>query len=167
MDRPAAAVEILKNEWRTTTVVDGKETVVGVLGHTGDLEVVKSDVLSFLFNTSPPNSSVDSFDMMFMGLTLAENHVARPAVWEHMQNNWETTVAKLGNPTLIERFVGIALKKFSDVSVIEQINTFFQDKDIKAFDRTLETAKDHIIGRAAYKARDAAALKQWLTSNGY
>ncbi|KAF3358459.1 hypothetical protein VdG1_00019 [Verticillium dahliae VDG1] len=48
-----------------------------------------------------------------------------------------------------------------------EIDAFFAGKDTAGFNRTLETAKDKIRGRAAYRQRDAAALKAWLAANGY
>lgn len=84
-----------------------------------------------------------------------------------MKNNWDLAVAKLGNPIVVDRYVGISLNTFTDVAILDEIEQFFKDKDTSSFDRTLETAKDRIRGRAAYKKRDSDALKQWLSSNGY
>jgi hypothetical protein len=63
--------------------------------------------------------------------------------------------------------VRVSLGSFTDDSVVDEIDQFFKDKDTKSFDRTLETVKDKIRGRAAYKKRDAASLKEWLGANKY
>lgn len=105
--------------------------------------------------------------MHVLGGNLANHAVGRALQWEFMKSNWDAAVAKLGNPIVVDRFVGLSLKTFTDVAVLDEIEAFFKDKDTHSFDRTLETAKDRIRGRAAYKTRDAAALKQWLSTNGY
>lgn len=84
-----------------------------------------------------------------------------------MKKNWDACVAKLGNPVVVDRYINVSLSRFTDEAVIKDIEDFMKDKDTKSFDRTLETVKDKISGRAAYRLRDAAVLKQWLGANGY
>lgn len=84
-----------------------------------------------------------------------------------MKANWDAVIAKLGNPVVVDRYMNLSLSRFTDEAVVQDIEEFMKDKDTKSFDRTLGTVKDKIRGRAAYKARDAAALKEWLGVNGY
>ena len=75
--------------------------------------------------------------------------------------------AKLGNPIVVDRFVQVSLPGFNNTEAVGEIEAFFEGKDTKSFDRTLETVKDKIRGRAAYRERDIEGLREWLTSNGY
>ncbi|KAM0255025.1 hypothetical protein ACHAQJ_006173 [Trichoderma viride] len=166
-DNAARNVEVLKKEWFSTKAIDGKLIALGALATVDDADLVKNNLIPFNFNTSPPQNAVPAADMHVLGGNLATHPVGRALQWEFMKNNWDLAVAKLGNPIVVDRFVGLSLKTFTDVAILGEIEEFFKDKDTHSFDRTLETAKDRIRGRAAYKNRDSAALKQWLSSNGY
>lgn len=164
---PARAVEVLKKEWFTTKSIDGKLICLGVLSAVKDAELIKSSILPFNFNTSPPSDSVPSADMHVLAGGLSSNRIARPIQWEYVKNNYDAVIAKLGNPIVVDRFINLSLSRFTDEAVIAEIDEFFKDKDTKSFDRTLGTVKDKIRGRAAYKKRDTEILKEWLGANGY
>ncbi|KEZ46188.1 putative Aminopeptidase [Scedosporium apiospermum] len=169
-NNPAKAVEVLKNEWFNTKSIDGKTICLSALGAVKDESIIRDNLLPFLFNASPPapvENSVPSADMHVLGIGLAGNHIARGIQWKYLQDNWAACVAKLGNPIVLDRFVQVSLPGFTNAGVIEEIDAFFADKDTKAFDRTLQTVKDKIRGRAAYRERDIEALREWLTTNGY
>ena len=164
---PARAVDLLKKEWFNTKSVDGKLVCLSVLGLCKDADLVKNNLLPFNFNTTPASNSVPSADMHALGNSLAVNRVARPIQWQFIKDNYDAAISKLGNPIVVDRFINLSLSKFTTLDAVKDIEEFFKDKDTKSFDRTLETAKDKIRGRAAYKERDAAALKEWLVANGY
>ncbi|KAK1727724.1 peptidase family M1 [Colletotrichum acutatum] len=166
----ARAVEALKKEWFTTPAIDGKEICLSNLGFVRDEDIIKNNLLPFLFNKSPPapaSDSVPSADMHSLGSALAGNSVARQIQWDYVKNNWEACLAKLGNPIVVDRFIQVSLGKFTDFESVKDIEAFFADKDTSAFARTLETVKDKVRGRAAYRERDAAKLKEWLVANKY
>ena len=163
----ARAVEILKKEWFTTKSIDGKLICLGALSSVEDEQIVKEHIVPFNFNVKPTNNAVNSADMHVLGTGLAGNPVGRQVQWAFMKNNWDACVAKLGNPIVVDRFVRVSLGSFTDVGALDDIEQFFKDKDTKSFDRTLETVKDKVRGRAAYKKRDSAALKEWLGANNY
>jgi aminopeptidase N len=164
---PARAVELLKKEWYTTKSVDGKVFCLRALAAVKDEELIKSAIIPLNFNTEPPSNAVPSVDMHVLGVGMAANTTARQLQWEFMQKNWDAIVAKLGNPIVVDRFINVSLRSFTDESAIDEIDAFFKDRDTKSFDRTLGTVKDRIRGRAAYKSRDTASLKEWLNANGY
>lgn len=168
---PAGTTEFLKKEWFTTSAVDGKEVCLTVLGNCSDETVIKSTLLPFLFNISPPAPASDSIpggDMHILASPLASNRTARPLLWQFIKENWDQIQQKIGgNPILVDRFINVSLSKFTTYKDVEDIDEFFKDKDTTAFDRTLGTAKDKVRGRAAYRERDAAVLKEWLVTNGY
>ncbi|KAM4060688.1 peptidase family M1 domain-containing protein [Hirsutella rhossiliensis] len=163
----ARAVDIVKKEWFNTKSIDGKLLCLQALSATEDKEILGKSIIPFNFNTSPPSDSVPAADMHVLGIGLANNPAGRTLLWEYMKKNWETCRAKLGNPIVMDQFVRVMLGGFTDAGAIEDIDQFFQDKDTSSFNRTLGTVKDKIRGRAAYKKRDSAALKEWLKANGY
>ncbi|KAL2891232.1 Aminopeptidase 2, mitochondrial [Ceratocystis lukuohia] len=169
-DDPARAVEIIKNEWFNTKSIDGKIISLSSLGSARNVDVIEKTLLPFLFDQSPPaaaKDSVPSADMHALGSSLARNPEGRLSQWKYVQENWDKCLAKLGNPIVVDRFIGVTLSGFSDDKFIDEITAFFADKDTSSFNRTLETAKDGIRARSNYKTRDSAALKEWLIQNGF
>lgn len=168
---PVGTTTFLKEQWYTTDAVDGKEVCLTVLGNCTDESVITSTLIPFVFNLSPPapaSDSVPAGDAHYLSSTLAANRVARPLLWQFVKENWAQVEKKLGgNPIILDRFVNVTLSKFTTFKDVEDIDAFFKDKDRTAFDRTLETAKDKVRGRAAYRERDAGVLKEWLSANGY
>lgn len=162
----ARAVDILKKEWFSTKSIDGKLICLSALAVPEDEKTIQ-ELIAFNFNTAPPSNAVNAADMHVLGGGLAGNVVGRHVQWAYMKSNWDACVAKLGNPIVVDRFVRLSLEKFTDFAAVDDIESFFRDKDTKSFDRTLETVKDKIRGRAAYKKRDAEALKEWLGVHGY
>jgi aminopeptidase N len=168
--KPAEAVKALKKEWYTGSSIDGKEVCLSSLGQTRDPELIKKELLPFLFDISPPapaSESVPSGDMHSLGSSLAANSAARDLQWDYMRENWGKVTTKMANPVVLDRFVKISLNKFTDDKYVAEINKFFEGKDTSSFDRTLEQVKDAVRGRAAYYQRDAGVLKEFLKANGY
>ncbi|KAG5979182.1 hypothetical protein E4U55_005468 [Claviceps digitariae] len=160
------AVDILKKEWFTTKSIDGKLLCLSALSAAEDEQILQ-DLVAFNFNTAPPHNANNAADMHVLGMGLSGNPLGRKVQWAFMKNNWDACVAKLGNPIVLDRFVRVSLGGFTDTASVDDIEQFFRDKDTKSFDRTLETVKDKIRGRAAYKARDSASLREWLGANNY
>ncbi|KAH8677603.1 peptidase family M1 [Xylariales sp. PMI_506] len=162
---PAEAFDVLKKESALTKSVDGREMCITAVGYIRDADLINNKVIPFLFGTE--SDSVPPADIHALGSVLSTNLVARPLLWRYIQDNWNSVQAKAPNPTVLERFLRMTLNKFTDVKYVDEIDAFFKDKDTAGYDRTLEQAKDAIRGRAAYRQRDAAALKEWLTTHGY
>ncbi|OAA37654.1 Peptidase M1, alanine aminopeptidase/leukotriene A4 hydrolase [Metarhizium rileyi] len=163
----ARAVEIIKSEWFNTKSIDGKLICLSALSAPDEEQILKEHIVPFNFNASPPSNAVNAADMHVLGMGLAGNPVGRQVQWTFMKANWDACVAKLGNPIVVDRFMRVSLGGFTDASAVDDIEQFFKEKDTKSFDRTLETVKDKIRGRAAYKQRDSAALKEWLGAHNY
>ncbi|KAI2631762.1 peptidase family M1 [Xylaria nigripes] len=168
--KPAEAVKALKREWYSGSSIDGKEVCLACLGHLRDPELIKKEILPFLFEISPPapaSESVPSGDMHSLGSSLAANSVARSIQWDYMRENWDQLTTKMANPVVLDRFVKISLNKFVDNKYVTEIEQFFEGKDTSSFGRTLEQVKDTVRGRAAYYSRGATDLGEWLQANGY
>ncbi len=168
--KPAEAVKVLKKEWYSGSSIDGKEVCLSSLGQARDPEIIKKELLPFLFDLSPPapaSESVPSGDMHSLCGSLAANSSARNIQWDYIRENWSKLTTKMANPVVLDRFVKVSLSRFVDDKYITEIDQFFEDKDTSSFDRTLEQVKDAVRGRAAYYLRDADVLKEWFKVNGY
>lgn len=168
---PVGTTSFLKNEWYEAPAVDSKVVCLGVLGTCSDESVIKSTLLPFLFNISPPapaSESVPAADMHILAGALAANRTARPLLWTFIKENWAQIHDKIGgNPIVVDRFVNKSLSQFTSYKDVDDIEAFFKDKDTSAYNRTLESVKDKVRGRAAYRERDAVMLKEWLVANKY
>lgn len=168
---PSGTTTFLKNEWYEAPAVDSTSLCLSVLGSCSDETVIKNTLLPFLVNISPPapaSESVPPADMHMLAGALSANRVARPLLWTFVKENWAQIQEKIGgNPIVVDRFVNVSLSKFTSYKCVEEIEAFFKDKDTSAYNRTLESAKDKVRGRAAYRERDVAVLKEWLVANKY
>lgn len=153
--------EALKNEWSTTSTIDGKETALASLGSIQDPALLP-DLLSFIF------SSVAVQDMHTPASAIAANSKTRAGLWNFIKENWEMVREKLGgNMVVLDRFLKLSLQKFTDLDSERDIAKFFEGKDNRGYDRTLGVVSDTIKGRAGYRARDKDVLLEWLKARGY
>jgi hypothetical protein len=167
---PARAIPILKKEWFTTRSVDGKNIILSALGATRDPELIKSSLLPFLFQSSPPapaSDSVPSADMSTLAASFAANRHARPLQWEYLKEHFDDATKKLGHGIVVDRFIERSLGDFSAEEDAKDIERFFEGRDTRAFERTLKNVLDMTGARVAYKERDGERLKEWLVERGY
>jgi aminopeptidase N len=151
----------LKKEWQTTTSVDGKEIILRALGRVQSSELL-TDYLSLLF------TEVSTQDMHTGAMALAANPKTRLGLWTYIKNNFESIQDRLGkNMVVLDRFLRLSLEKFADRETEKDIAKFFEGKETRGYDRTLNIVSDTILGRATYKERDAAIISEWLKTNDY
>jgi aminopeptidase N len=154
--------ERVKEEFLKTDSVDGKVICLSSLGRTRNPELVQ-EYLDLVFSDAVPVQDVHT-----PAASLAANSKSRHLLWQYMKSNWGPVSARLGsNNVVFERFVRLGLAKFSDVSVAEDIKSFFQDKDTGAYDRALVIVADSIRTNARYKDREEQLLLEWLQAHGY
>jgi hypothetical protein len=153
--------DALVKEWHTTPSPDIKETILRALGRIQDISLLPS-YLSLVFEKVPTQ------DMHTGASALAVNPRTRPELWKYIQENFTDIREKLGkNMVVLDRFLRLSLTKFNDVGTEKEISAFFEGKDNRGYDRTLGIVSDTIIGRAAYKERDAKVILEWLKAHGY
>lgn len=153
--------EALKTEWQTTPSVDGKEIALRALGRVQNTDLLP-DFLKFLF------TDVATQDLHTGGMALAANPKTRALFWSYIQENFESIHSRLGkNMVVLDRFLKLSLQKFNDKETEKEITKFFEGKDNRGYDRTLKIVSDTILGRAAYKKRDASVTLEWLKTHGY
>lgn len=113
-------------------------------------------------------SEVATQDMHTGALGLAANDKARGALWSYIKSNFDSIRKMLsGNMVVLDRFLRVSLKKFTDLETERDIEKFFEGKDNHGYDRSLGIISDSIKSRASYRKRDAAVILEWLSVNGY
>lgn len=156
-----AEYSALKKEWQTTTSIDGKEICLNALARLQTPELL-SDFLSLLFR------DVSTQDMHTGAIGLAANAKTRHGLWLYIQENFDDIRSRLGqNMVVMELFIRHSLKSFTDRKTEKEIADFFEGKDNSGYDRALAVVKDTVLGRAAYRERDGAAILGWLKANGH
>jgi len=151
----------VKNEWQTTKSPNNKEVALRALGRFKDPALL-DDYLKLLIEEVPNQ------DVHVAALALARNQYQKHGFWRYFQANFDTFKAKLSKSMIVfDRFMNWGLTKFNDVETEKEIANFFADKDNRGYDRTLAIISDGILGRAAYKERDAKKTLEWLKANGY
>jgi aminopeptidase N len=157
-----AEFERVKNEYFTTTSIDGKEICLGTLTKTKDPQLM-SEYLDFLFS-----DKVATQDIHTGGAGVGANPSLRHLLWAYIRDNWQKVVTHLsGNNVVLDRFVRTSLPKFVNESIEQDMLSFFKDKDLSAFDRGLAIALDSIHTNVQYKKRDERLLLEWLEVHGY
>jgi hypothetical protein len=107
-------------------------------------------------------------DLHIGAIGLAGNPKTRHGLWLYIQQNFDNIRARLGeNMVVMTLLIRHSLKSFTDRKSEKEISEFFEGRDNSGYDRALKIVKDTILGRAAYKERDASALLKWLKENGY
>jgi len=161
--RGEAAFESIKEEYLTTTSIDGREICLASFGRAQTPELAQK-VMAFVFS-----DKVAMQDKHSATIALANNSKVRPEVWHYIRDNWDATVHPTlsGNLVVLERFLRFGLNKFADDKIADEIAAFFKNKDTRGYDKGLEVIDDTIRSYAKYGKRDAEVVRDWLKANGY
>jgi aminopeptidase N len=155
--------EAVKNEFQSTSSIDGKEIALQSLGRVQSPDLAK-DFLQFMFSPAVAVQDVHSG-----ASALAANGKTRNEVWQFIKTHWDDKVYPRlsGNMVVLERFLRMSLNKFASAEVKADIEKFFEGKDNKGYDRALGVISDTLAGNSKYKERDASLIREWLGAHGY
>ena len=154
--------EAIKEEFRQTTSIDGKEVCLRSLGTAPSTELA-NDFLHFVFS-----DEVAVQDLHFGAVSLAANPVGRKALWDFIVKEWDTLWAKMSSrPIVMTRFVKNTLSEFASHEKEREISDFFKDKDQAGWDRAVTQVVDTVKTKAQYRERDELLLLEWLKAHGY
>jgi len=159
----AEEYEAVKNYFRTTTSTDGREIALQSMGRVQTAQLAR-DFLDFMFSPAVAVQDIHS-----AGTSLAQNSKTRGLLWEYIKEHWDSKVYPTlsGNMVVLERFLKCCLNKFASFEVERDIQKFFEGKDKRGYDRGLGVIVDTITAAAKYKERDAALVREWLSTHGY
>ena len=152
----------IRDEYMSTTSIDGKETCLIALGKVQSTSLV-NDFLDFQFS-----DKVAIQDLHTGSVSLAANSKVRNDLWKYVKENWSAVYKKLSaNSVVTDRYLKTTLSKFASHEVEQDIAAFFKDKDTKGYDRGLVQVSDTVIANAKYKQRDEQQVQEWLKAHGY
>jgi aminopeptidase 2 len=88
--------------------------------------------------------------------------------WEWMCDNWDVLVEKLPpSMSMLSSVVSICAASFTSDAQLAKVEKFFENKDKKGFDRSLQQSLDAIRAKANWLKRDEQDVQGWLESHGY
>ena len=152
----------IRDEYMSTTSIDGKETCLIALGKVQSTSLV-NDFLDFQFS-----DKVAIQDLHTGSVSLAANSKVRNDLWKYIKENWSAVHKKLStNSVVTDRYLKTTLSKFASHEVEQNIAAFFKDKDTKGYDRGLVQVSDTVSANANYKQRDEQQVQEWLKAHGY
>ncbi|KAJ4502159.1 hypothetical protein HRR81_004501 [Exophiala dermatitidis] len=154
--------DAIKAEFRKTSSVDGREICIQALGCSKNPEHAW-DLLQFVTSEEVPVQDAHG------GVAaVSNNNETRRVAWEFTKKEWKRIEERLkGTNIVLDRWIKMALPKFSDIAIRDDIAEFFKDKNTAAFSRSLVITHDSITSNANYKQRDEAQLLEWLKTHGY
>lgn len=162
MEGSNAEYEAVKQEFLTTTSIDGKELALVSMGRVQSPELAE-EFINFLYSDHVAIQDVHSG-----GASLAANPKTRLAHWEYIKTNWTTLREKLGgNMVVVDRLLRVSLNKFASREIGQDIAKFFEGKDNRGYDRGLGIVADTVSGNASYKERDEVSILEWLGKRDY
>jgi aminopeptidase N len=154
--------DVVKKEYLKSTSASDKEACLQALGRTRDVELAR-DSLEFVTSEDVPIQ-----DSHYGPNTVSANNITREEVWRFTKEQWKRLNDRLAvNNVCMDRWMKMGLGSYSDHGIEKEISVFFQDKDTRAYDRSLIVISDTIKGNASYKERDEQLVEEWLASHGY
>jgi len=155
--------EAIKDEYRITTSVDGKEICLVAMGRAKDPALAR-DLLDVVLSEEVAVQDCHSGPM-----AIASNYETRAEIWKFLKDEWDGKMKKVRESATVvmDRWIKSGLNQYSDRAIDKDIQEFFKDKDTAGFDRSLAQASDYINANASYKERDEKVLLEWLKTNEY
>lgn len=158
-----ADFEAILSEVTHPTSLDSREIVLGALGH------IQEPVLAArLVNYLTDESVVPVMDAHFLGVSLSKNVAVRDHFWQFFKANYARLHQLMStNMVVLDRFIKVTLKNFQSEEMKQEVEAHFAGKDTHGFERALSQVLDQIEINGAWYTRDHAAVKQWMSENGF
>lgn len=154
--------DLVKKRYLKALSANDKEACLQALGRTKK-SALAQDLLQLATSSDVPIQ-----DSHQASSALAANNFTRDEVWKFTRDQWARLHERLGkNNVCMDRWMKMGLSSYTDSEIAKDIAQFFQDKDTRAFDRTLVVIRDTIRGNAKYKERDEGLVLEWLQAHGY
>lgn len=163
---PAGTFSVLQAEFAKSTSTDVKSSILAALATTDDEEIIRQ-LVAFNFAASSSAESVSPSDMSVVLAGLADHPVGRHIQWQYLKDHWDAFTSKVSNKDMLYWYIQTIVSRFGTKEALEDIDSFFENKDIESFAQSLEQSKEGIRNRISYRERDSELLKQWLIDNGY
>ncbi|KAG2222206.1 hypothetical protein INT45_014103 [Circinella minor] len=128
---------------------------------------VKSQELIMRYlKMSLDDKQVRGQDSIYVFRSLGINSDARDLFWKYFSENYDTLHAKFSKSlSLFGSAVRSVVSGFTSFEKIEEIETFFADKDTKEYARPLQQALEAAKVNAKWIERDNAVVADWAKKN--
>ncbi|KAF4251569.1 hypothetical protein KXW98_001875 [Aspergillus fumigatus] len=153
---------VVLDRFRNAPTSDEKTTALRCLGSAEDPALIQR-TLGLASSDEVKNQDI------YMPLGgLRGSPAAIEARWDWMKTNWDALYKRLP-PALgmLGTVVQLCTASFCTEEQLKDVQTFFENKDTKGYDRAISQSLDAIRAKVQWLKRDRADVESWLKSNGY
>ncbi|KAI9796039.1 MAG: Aminopeptidase 2 mitochondrial [Piccolia ochrophora] len=158
----AEEYDTILNEYRTAKNSDERNTALRTLGRAKSQDLI-SRTLALTLSEEVKEQDIY---LPLGGLRTHEDGIK--ALWQWLQDNWSTLVAKLPpGLSMLGSVVQICTASLTTQEHIEDIKRFYKDKSTKGFDQGLAQSLDAIRAKKLWLERDRGDVEGWLGDHGF
>ena len=164
--------------YREATLHEEKDRVASALGTVKNEDILKdvyihhhhvfnnySIVLSFTkVLTFAMSSEVRSQDTVFVISSVSSSKAGRDLAWNYFRDNWDVFSERFKGAFLLVRLVKTLTENFASEQKALEIDQFFKDHHCAGTERTVQQSVESVRLNAAWLARDASDVGQYLGS---
>jgi len=144
--------------YREATLHEEKDRVASALGTVKNEDILK-DVLTFAMS-----SEVRSQDTVFVISSVSSSKAGRDLAWNYFRDNWDVFSERFKGAFLLVRLVKTLTENFASEQKALEIDQFFKDHHCAGTERTVQQSVESVRLNAAWLARDASDVGQYLGS---
>jgi aminopeptidase 2 len=152
--------EVVLDRFRHAPTSDEKTTALRCLGAAEDPELIQR-TLGLAINDEVKNQDI------YMPLGGLRSHPAGiEGRWNWLKANWDDIYKRLPPGLgMLGTVVQLTTASFCTEAQLKDVESFFESKDTKGYDRAVEQSLDAIRAKVNWLQRDRDDVKQWLSSN--
>ncbi|KAJ6055419.1 hypothetical protein N7444_004517 [Penicillium canescens] len=152
--------EVVLDRFRHAPTSDEKTTALRCLGAAEDPELIQR-TLGLAINDEVKNQDI------YMPLGGLRSHPAGiEGRWNWLKANWDEIYKRLPPGLgMLGTVVQLTTASFCTEAQLKDVQSFFESKDTKGYDRAVEQSLDAIRAKVNWLQRDRDDVKQWLSSN--
>ncbi|KAK2794815.1 Aminopeptidase 2 mitochondrial [Onygenales sp. PD_10] len=153
---------VVLDRYRNAPTSAEKNTALRCLGSAESPELIKRTLDLCL------SEEVRAQDI-YMPLSGLRNHTAGvTARWEWLKANWDAITKRLPPSfSMLGSVIQLSTGSLCTEAQLNDVETFFKNKDQKGFDRSLQQSLDSIRAKAGWLQRDRQDVETWVKDNGY
>lgn len=158
----ADAYEVVLDEAKNPTSVDGREAAAFALGSVKDDKLIERSY-TLLFDGTIPQQDVHTLLNRLCG-----NSASRTRSWQFIKAKWDDIYAAFSsNMVILDRLMRLTIANYASKDVYDDMVAFFKDKDTTGFDRSLAQSLDVVKGKYQWVDRSSAEVEAWLKDHKY
>ncbi|KAL8750797.1 MAG: hypothetical protein Q9199_006841 [Rusavskia elegans] len=152
---------ILK-EYQTANDADERNTALRSLGRVNTPELIDRSL------ALPLSDQVKGQDVYLPLAGLRNEAKGIEALWQWMTSNWDAIEKKCPpGLTMLSSVVQMCTSGFTTEEQLKEVQTWFEGRSTKGFDRALEQSYDAVRAKAKWLARDKGDVEEWVQKEGF